>query len=160
MELCEYDLRKEIKQGKMSEEKCVRIFVEVIRGLKLFVENSYIHRDLKPENIFVKNNKYKIGDFGFAVKADLYCKQKLEDVCGTPIYMAPELLNNQPYSAKCDIWSLGLILYEMIYGCTPWPVKCLDHYRAILSKRPLAFPFDVRIGKDTKDFLKKTIVVD
>lgn len=77
MELCEYDLRKEIKQGKMSEEKCVRIFVEIIRGLRLFVENSYIHRDLKPENIFVKNNKYKIGDFGFAVKADLYCKQKL-----------------------------------------------------------------------------------
>ena len=77
MELCEYDLRKEIKQGKISEEKCVRIFVEVIRGLKLFVENSYIHRDLKPENIFVKNNKYKIGDFEFAVKADLYCKQKL-----------------------------------------------------------------------------------
>jgi serine/threonine protein kinase len=63
MELCEYDLRKEIKQGKISEEKCVRIFVEVIRGLKLFVENSYIHRDLKPENIFVKNNKYKIGGF-------------------------------------------------------------------------------------------------
>lgn len=78
----------------MSEEKCVRIFVEIIRGLKLFVENSYIHRDLKPENIFVKNNKYKIGDFGFAVKADLYCKQKLQGVCGTPIYMAPELLNN------------------------------------------------------------------
>jgi len=48
----------------------------------------------------------------------------------------------------------------MIYGCTPWPVKCLDNYRAILNKRPLAFPFDVRIGKDTKDFLKKSIVID
>ena len=67
----------------------MQIFLEIIKGLRVFVENSYIHRDLKPENIFVKNNKHKIGDFGFAVRADLNCQHKIEGVCGTPIYMAP-----------------------------------------------------------------------
>lgn len=103
---------------------------------------------------------YKISDFGFTVKADLNCEKKLEDVCGTPIYMAPQLLNNEPYTAKCDIWCLGLILYEMIYGSTPWPVKCVDNYKSVLRKRPLAFPFDVRIGKETKSFLKKALAIE
>jgi hypothetical protein len=48
----------------------------------------------------------------------------------------------------------------MIYGSTPWPIKCISNYISMLKKRPLAFAFDVRIGKETKDFLKKALVVD
>ena len=48
----------------------------------------------------------------------------------------------------------------MIYGATPWPAKCVDNYKAVLKKRPLAFPFDVRIGKDTKDFIKKALTLN
>lgn len=82
------------------------------------------------------------------------------EFCGTPIYMAPQLLFNEPYTAKCDIWSLGLMLFELIYGATPWPVRCIDTYKQTLLKRPLAFPFNVKIGSQTKDFLKKALVVD
>lgn len=82
------------------------------------------------------------------------------EFCGTPIYMAPKLLFNEPYTAKCDIWSLGLILFELLYGATPWPVRCIENYKKALLKRPLAFPFNVKIGKVTKDFLKKTLVVN
>jgi serine/threonine protein kinase len=126
----------------------------------VLTENSYIHRDLKPENILIKNGVYKITDFGLTKEVDLTCHEKLVDICGTPIYMAPELLFKEPYTAKCDIWSLGLILYEMIYGSTPWPIKCINSYKNALKKRPLSFPFDVRIGKETKDFLKRSLVVD
>ena len=90
---------------------------------------------------------YKLGDFGFACKADVYGTEKMMEFCGTPIYMAPQLLFNEPYTAKCDIWSLGLMLFELIYGSTPWPVRCIDTYKQTLLKRPLAFPFDVKIGR-------------
>jgi serine/threonine protein kinase len=142
------------------EKESVEIFEQIIKGVRVLTEHSLIHRDLKPENILIKNGVYKISDFGLTKKADLTCQQKLIDICGTPIYMAPELLFKKPYTAKCDIWSLGLILYEMIYGSTPWPIKCINNYKNALKKYPLSFPFDVRIGKETKDFLKRSLVVD
>lgn len=100
-----------------------------MNGFKIMVENSCIHRDIKPQNVLIKGDVVKIADFGFARKADLlFCKDKYEQMCGTPIYMAPQLLNNQPYSSKCDIWSLGLMLYEMVYNSTPWPIRSIENY--------------------------------
>ena len=71
----------------------------------------------------------------------------MDEFCGTPIYMAPQILKNEPYTAKCDIWSLGLLLYEMLYGSTPWPLRCLATYIKAIERRPLSFPFDVKVGK-------------
>ena len=131
-----------------------------MRGFRVLVDHSCIHRDIKPENILVKDGVYKLADFGFACKNDVLGAEKMMDFCGTPIYMAPQLLFGEPYSAKCDIWSLGLMLYEMVYGATPWPVRCIENYRKVLLKRPLAFPFNVKIGRETKDFLKRALVVN
>ena len=54
---------------------------------------------------------YKVSDFGFATKADITGKTKMTMCCGTPLYMSPQLLEEVPYSSKCDIWSWGLVLY-------------------------------------------------
>lgn len=94
-------------------------------GLKVIVAKGYIHRDLKPANVLIKEKIYKVADFDFACKADIFCKSKIKDVCGTPIYMAPQLLLNLPYTAKSDVWSLGLTLYEILFGYPPWPTRCL-----------------------------------
>ena len=125
LELCETDLRKKMEQQTkcFSEGECLEIFGEIIQGVKVLVEHSYIHRDIKPANVLIKGNLYKIADYGFARKADFYGLSKLDEICGTPIYMAPQLLCNEPYNAKCDIWSLGLMLYELIFGCPPWPIR-------------------------------------
>ena len=69
-------------------------------------EYSIMHRDFKAANVFINNGVFKIGDFGFAKEAVLTAT-----VLGTPLYMAPEILNKRKYNNKTDIWSLGVVLY-------------------------------------------------
>lgn len=69
------------------------------------------HRDLKPDNIFIKDGMYKIGDFGFASQ-----KQIFETTLGTPPYMAPEFYNSMEYGIEVDIWALGVMMHECLFG--------------------------------------------
>jgi serine/threonine protein kinase len=63
--------------------------------------------------------QYKIGDFGLA-KKNTHQNIKNSSLVGTPLYMAPEILKSERYTSKCDIWSIGIILYELLHGLTPW----------------------------------------
>jgi serine/threonine protein kinase len=93
-------------------------------------KNNTIHRDLKPANILISNGLFKICDFGFSkVIKDPSVANKT--CVGSPIYMAPQILDKKDYSAKCDIWSLGIIMYELIHGTVPWTAKS---ERELLSK--------------------------
>ena len=74
--------------------------------------------------------------------------------------MAPQLLFRMEYTAKCDIWSLGLMFYELLYGYPPWPARDLDSYVDGIRRKKLWFPYDRKIGKNSKDFIEKCLVVD
>ena len=74
------------------------------------VTNGIIHRDIKPENILLSNGKLKIADFGFA-KVVLSSSQLNKTNVGTPVYMSLQILKNQKYTSKCDIWALGIVAY-------------------------------------------------
>lgn len=78
-----------------------------------------MHRDIKPENIFFSNGKVKLGDFGFC-KGLKPGENMTKTMLGSPIYMAPEVLRGENYSMKADIWSLGVVLYEMLFGVCPY----------------------------------------
>ena len=94
MDLCDSDLRKKMDKGggKMVEVEAIYAMTQIMKGIKAIVDRGYIHRDLKPENTLIKGNTYKISDLGFITKADIKGMKKLEDCCGTPLYMAPQLL--------------------------------------------------------------------
>lgn len=120
MELCDCGDLLSI-MNKPIDEKFVRAyFCQLIHGLKFLHNYKLIHRDIKPKNILLTNNKkiLKIADFGFAtiIKTSLL-KDK---ICGSPLYMAPEIMNNDIYNDQSDLWSVGIILYEMIYGVHPY----------------------------------------
>lgn len=85
-------------------------------------KRSIIHRDLKPENILIHNGKAKIADFGFAKVIDFNKRDEaaVNTSVGTPYYMAPQIISGQEYSIKCDVWSLGIMLFQLIYGMVPF----------------------------------------
>lgn len=106
---------------KFSENEILKYFVQVLLAVRHLHSHKILHRDLKPQNIFLTSqNIVKLGDFGIAktLAADENLAQTL---CGTPSYLAPEIGIGQPYNHKADIWSLGVILYQLISLHLPFP---------------------------------------
>ena len=112
------DLEKELQRKKRFSEREVSKYIYYIFQGLLYLQNKFIiHRDLKIANIFLsKNGNPKIADFGFATKSN----ESFKDIkIGSPIYMSPEGLLLNEYSPKTDVWSFGVLIYEMIHGDTP-----------------------------------------
>ena len=105
--------QKKIGKVCYSEDQILDWFVQMALAIKHIHDRKILHRDLKTQNIFMnQNGSIKIGDFGIArVLSDT--KSKAKTVVGTPYYLSPEIIKSEPYSFKSDIWSLGVLLYEM-----------------------------------------------
>jgi len=119
------DLSEMIKKGgKMSEEAAGHIMQQLGAGLRQLRNSNLVHRDLKPQNLLLKKkttgdgSTLKIADFGFA--RYMQPLGLAETLCGSPLYMAPEILQFQKYDAKADLWSVGTILFEMLAGKPPY----------------------------------------
>lgn len=132
MEYCDSgDLRTYLKKP-IKEKWCQFFFCQLANGLKYLDKYNILHRDIKPKNILLTNKKkvLKIADFGFAKKQSKNIKLH-ETICGSPLYMAPEIMENNKYNNQTDLWSIGMILYEMLYGFHPY--ESCKNIRQLLS---------------------------
>ena len=121
MEICSCGNLSSLLVKPMKEKYSKYYFSQIINALSYIQELGIVHRDIKPENILLTDNykTIKICDFGFAKKNDDQYLHSNNIVCGSPIYMAPEILRNEKCSKKTDTWAAGMILYEMIHGYHP-----------------------------------------
>eukprot|EP00930_Biecheleria_cincta_P018152 TRINITY_DN14232_c2_g2_i1.p1 TRINITY_DN14232_c2_g2~~TRINITY_DN14232_c2_g2_i1.p1 ORF type:complete len:721 (-),score=164.14 TRINITY_DN14232_c2_g2_i1:26-2155(-) len=108
------------KQGALEEATAAKIFAQVCQGVKYLHDNGVIHRDLKPENILLTQDMtVKIADFGWAAKARAGAATR-STFCGTLCMLAPEMVAGKAYDGRVDVWAVGILLYEMLTGSSPF----------------------------------------
>jgi serine/threonine protein kinase len=128
-----------IYKHKLTNEKALFYFKGLIDGFKLIAEHNILHRDIKPSNVLLHNDVIKIADFGFC-KSLLMSNQMSKTMVGSPIYMAPELLRGDQYSQKADVWSLGVMLYEMLFRKCPFEEETIPRLLNLIERTNLSFP--------------------
>ena len=143
MDYYEYgDLSNFLKKQPLKEKFTRKYMKQLSNGLKYLLDNNILHRDLKPQNILLsKNYDVKITDFGFAT---YYTKDSIiNTLCGSPMYMAPEIITKNGYDYKSDLWSVGIILYEMLHGYTPFNVQNFIELIKEIKKKNISIKVDV-----------------
>ena len=114
-------LKKKIERGPIKTEEAINIIVQIAAGLQKAHEKGIIHRDIKPANIFITNDRVvKILDFGLAKLSGQTMMTKMGETVGTIAYMSPEQTRGELVDQRTDIWSLGVVLYEMLTRLLPF----------------------------------------
>lgn len=142
---------------KLPESEIKNIARQLVSGLFYLHSNNIIHRDIKPQNVLISaNGIIKICDFGFARAIE--SKAMITSIKGTPLYMAPELLREHPYNQKADLWSLGVILYELFIGQPPFYT---NSFPTLMNKiMNESIKYSDAMSMQFKDFLKGLLVKD
>ena len=156
------DLYQEIKRSKGFTEDHCRFYVAcLISMFSHLKEKNIVYRDLKPENLLLDDDGYlKLIDFGLAKQ--LKEGQKAKTLCGTPEYVAPEILLNEGYGPQVDIWSIGILLYEMISTVTPFSAKSSKGVLSNILQKNLQFSSKkfANISEECKDFIESCLKKD
>ncbi|XP_077398850.1 calcium/calmodulin-dependent protein kinase type 1D-like [Vanacampus margaritifer] len=146
-----------LDRGVYSEMDASRVIQQVLHAVSYLHSNDIVHRDLKPENILYyspeENSKIMISDFGLSKMVD---KGIMSTACGTPGYVAPEVLAQKPYSKAVDCWSIGVITYILLCGYPPFYEESETRLFSKIIKAQYDFdsPFWDDISESAKDFIR------
>ena len=148
------------KNNGLDELKAFEYFIQIVNAVYFLHQNNIIHRDIKPENILIgENDVLKLCDFGWAKELNV---NKRATFCGTMEYMAPEIVGSEMYDFSVDIWSLGILLYELIMGHSPFRSKSKKDRNVMIKikKHDLVFDKDKNISKECIDLINKLLEVN
>ena len=156
------DLETYMRKHKIkyfSEFESVHILKQIMNGFQELRRKNVIHRDLKLENIFVHNGTIILGDFGAAKVV----KEMTSTTVGTPLSMAPEVLEGDDYNHMSDIWSIGIVFYRLLIGKAPFfafSIGELKKKALTQSGKNLVFKNGINLCKVTKDLLRRLLEPD
>ena len=162
LELCQNQTLNELfeRRKKLSEVEVQCYIVQLIRALQYLHSHRVIHRDLKLGNLFLNDKmELKVGDFGLATKLDFEGERK-KTVCGTPNYIAPEVLYGAGHSYEVDIWAIGVIIYTLLIGKPPFETRDVKTTYIKIKKADFSFPITSKISLGAKNIIKKILILD
>ncbi|GBG34622.1 Protein kinase, putative [Hondaea fermentalgiana] len=161
------ELFERVVEREFYAEADVRtIMIKLLKTVAFCHERGVVHRDIKPENILLASKEddaeIRLADFGFAKQIEEDSFTNLQTACGTPGYVAPEVISRKPYDASCDVWSLGVVAYILLCGYPPF--RGTDR-RALFHKiRNADYEFDSPwwdpVSDDAKNFVARMLVAD
>jgi fused-like protein len=142
----------------LPESEIRKIAQQLVRSLHYLHSNRIIHRDMKPQNILISaNGVVKLCDFGFA-RAMSSNTIVLTSIKGTPLYMSPELVQEKPYNHTVDLWSLGVILYELFVGQPPFYTNSLYSLIKLIVNQSVKYPSTM--SDNFRNFLEGLLIKD
>lgn len=146
LELCKQRSMMELHRRRkvVTDYECRFYIYQVLEGVRYLHEKRIIHRDLKLGNIFLNDKlNVKIGDFGLATRIE-YEGERKKTLCGTPNYIAPEILNKKGHSFEVDIWSIGCVMFTLLVGQPPFETKTLKDTYSKIKKCDYRLPQSLR----------------
>lgn len=164
MELCETSLSSFVKRKQRLAEKSCRYFLRMLaEAMKYLRDNNISHFDLKPQNLLLtkENSVYvlKLCDFGFATMSE--AEEEAHGVKGSPLYMGPEIILTRTYDARADLWSIGVILYECLFGKAPYSSSSLEELiEKVKNKQQIDIPHNSKISSECEDLLTRLLQHD
>ncbi|XP_072943601.1 serine/threonine-protein kinase fused-like [Epargyreus clarus] len=140
------------KEGCLKEEQVKKITWDLVSALYYLHSHRVLHRDLKPQNVLLDSTgRAKLCDFGLA-RIMTNATHILTSIKGTPLYMAPELIDEKPYDHQADLWSLGCIVYELMAGQPPFCTMSIWQLVRMIRHKPVQWP--TFISPEARSFLQ------
>jgi polo-like kinase 1 len=162
LELCPNQTLNDLlkRRKRITELEAQYYLIQLVSALKYIHKHKIIHRDLKLGNCFLSANmEPKLGDFGLSAKLE-FEGQKRKTICGTPNYIAPEILEKTGHSYEVDTWSLGVMFYTLIFGKPPFETNEVKLTYKKIKMNSYTFPEFVTVHPSTKKLISSIFNLD
>jgi len=155
---------KIVEKGSYTEAEASQLVRKIVSAVDYLHNIGIVHRDLKPENLLLKraDNDLEVAIADFGLSKIIGQQMMMQTACGTPSYVAPEVLNASGYGKEVDMWSIGVITYILLCGFPPFYGDTVPEIFEQIMEANFDYPEEYwgSVSKDAKDFINKLLVVE